>query len=38
MEDGSKMSASTVAATFNTLIFTGNVMDNTFLILKKTTN
>ncbi|PQJ80808.1 SMP-30/gluconolactonase/LRE family protein [Polaribacter porphyrae] len=35
MEDGSEMSGSTVAAPFNDLIFTGNVMDNHFLILKK---
>lgn len=33
MEDGSKMSASTVAAPFGNLIFTGNVMDSHFLIL-----
>ncbi len=35
MEDGSKMSASTVAAPFGDLILTGNVMDDHFLILKK---
>ena len=35
MEDGSKMSASTVAAPFGDLILTGNVMDAHFLILKK---
>jgi len=34
MEDGSTMSASTVAATFGDLILTGNVMDDEFLILK----
>ena len=38
MEDGSSMSASTVAATFGNLILTGNVMDDAFLILKKTSN
>ncbi|KGL58715.1 SMP-30/gluconolactonase/LRE family protein [Polaribacter sp. Hel1_85] len=38
MEDGTRMSASTVAATFNNLIFTGNVMDDKFLILEKTSN
>jgi arylesterase/paraoxonase len=36
MEDGTNMSASTVAAPFNNLILTGNVMDNHFLILKRT--
>lgn len=35
MEDGTEMSASTVAATFGDLIFTGNVMDDNFLILKR---
>ncbi|MCK5401530.1 MAG: SMP-30/gluconolactonase/LRE family protein [Flavobacteriaceae bacterium] len=35
MEDGSEMSASTVAAPFGNLLLTGNVMDNEFLILKK---
>jgi len=35
MEDGSTMSASTVAATFGDLILTGNVMDDEFLILKR---
>ena len=35
MEDGTNMSASTVAATFGNLIFTGNVMDDHFLILKR---
>ncbi len=35
MEDGSKMSASTVAATFGDLILVGNVMDTHFLILKR---
>lgn len=34
LNDGKQMSASTVAAPFNNLIFTGNVMDNHFLILK----
>lgn len=35
MEDGSVMSASTVAAPFKDLILSGNVMDDEFLILKK---
>jgi arylesterase/paraoxonase len=35
MEDGTNMSGSTVAAPFNNLILTGNVMDNHFLILKR---
>ncbi len=35
MEDGTEMSASTVAVTFGNLILTGNVMDKHFLILKK---
>ena len=34
MEDGTNMSASTVAAPFGNLILTGNVMDNHFLILE----
>ncbi|SNR32219.1 SMP-30/gluconolactonase/LRE family protein [Lutibacter flavus] len=34
LEDGSSMSASTVAAPFKNLILTGNVMDNEFLVLK----
>ena len=34
MDDGSAMSASTVAAPFKDLILTGNVMDDKFLILK----
>ena len=38
MEDGSNMSASTVAAPFRDLILTGNVMDDQFLILKRTSN
>lgn len=38
LDDGEKMSASTVAATFNNLIFTGNVMDDKFLILEKASN
>lgn len=35
VEDGSTMSASTVAAPFGNFILTGNVMDDGFLILKK---
>lgn len=35
MEDGTNMSASTVAAPFGDLILTGNVMDDKFLILKR---
>jgi len=35
MEDGTVMSASTVAAPFGNLILTGNVMDDKFLILKR---
>lgn len=35
MEDGTEMSASTVAVPFGDLIFTGNVMDDNFLILKR---
>lgn len=38
MDDGNNMSASTVAAPFGDFILTGNVMDNHFLILKRTTN
>lgn len=38
MEDGTEMSASTVAATFGNLIFVGNVMDKHFLILERSTN
>lgn len=38
MEDGSKMSASTVAATFENLILLGNVMDDKLLILKRNSN
>ncbi len=34
-DDGEKMSASTVAIPFGNLIFTGNVMDDKFLILKR---
>ena len=34
LEDGSEMSAATVAAPFGDYIFTGNVMDKHFLILK----
>ena len=36
MEDGTEMSASTVAVTFEDLILTGNVMDKHFLVLKRT--
>ncbi len=35
VEDGSQMSASTVAAPFGNLILTGNVMDDEFLILER---
>ena len=35
LEDGTAMSASTVAAPFGNLLFTGNVMDDEFLILKR---
>lgn len=35
LDDGSTMSAATVAATYQDLIFVGNVMDQHFLILKK---
>lgn len=35
IEDGSEMSASTVAAPFGNLILTGNVMDDKFLILER---
>jgi arylesterase/paraoxonase len=38
MEDGSSMSGSTVAATFGNLIFAGNVMDEKFLIMERTSN
>jgi arylesterase/paraoxonase len=38
MEDGSEMSASTVAATFGNLILVGNVMDQHFLILEQSSN
>lgn len=34
MEDGSNMSAATVAVSYKDLIFTGNVMDEQFLILQ----
>ncbi len=34
VEEGNEMSGSTVAATFDDLIFVGNVMDEKFLILK----
>lgn len=35
LENGEEMSGSTVAATFGNLIFTGNVMDDEFLILER---
>ncbi len=35
MDDGTKMSGSTVAPTYEDLIFVGNVMDKHFLILKR---
>jgi len=35
VENGDEMSASTVAATYKNLIFTGNVMDDNFLILEQ---
>ncbi len=38
VEDGEQMSGATVAAPFGNLIFTGNVMDDAFLILKRSTN
>ncbi len=38
LNDGTTMSASTVAATFGNLILVGNVMDKHFLILKRTSN
>lgn len=38
LEEGTNMSASTVAATFGKFIFTGNVMDDKFLILKRAIN
>ena len=38
LEEGTEMSASTVAATFGNIILVGNVMDNKFLILKRTSN
>jgi len=38
MDDGKNISGSTVAATFGNLIFTGNVMDDKFLILKRSSN
>jgi arylesterase/paraoxonase len=37
-DDGKKMSGSTVAATYKDLIFVGNVMDEHFLILKRSRN
>jgi len=36
IEDGSAMSAATVAAPFGNLILTGNVMDASFLVLERT--
>jgi arylesterase/paraoxonase len=38
IEDGSLMSGSTVAATFGNLILAGNVMDDKFLIMERTSN
>ncbi len=38
MDDGSKMSASTVAAPFGNIILAGNVMDTHFLVLKRNSN
>ncbi len=38
IEDGSTMSGSTVAAPFGNIVLTGNVMDDNFLILKRTSN
>tara|TARA_R110001592_G_scaffold173622_3_gene412303 strand:- start:626 stop:1675 length:1050 start_codon:yes stop_codon:yes gene_type:complete len=38
MDDGSKMSASTVAAPFGNIILAGNVMDTHFLVLKGNSN
>jgi len=38
IEDGSAMSASTVAAPFGNLILTGNVMDTSFLVLERTSD
>ena len=35
LDDGRKMSASSVAVVYNDYIFAGNVMDNHFLILKR---
>lgn len=35
MNDGEEISASKVAATFDNLIFIGNVMDDKFLILER---
>ncbi len=38
LEDGSNMSASTVAVPFGNLILTGNLMENHFLILERVSN
>ena len=38
MDDGSKMSASTVAAPFGNIILAGSVMDTHFLVLKRNSN
>ena len=38
MDDGSKMSASTVAAPFGNIILAGSVMDTNFLVLKRNSN
>lgn len=35
LDDGERMSASTVAAVYNDYIFTGNVMEDYFLVLKR---
>ena len=38
MEDGTEMSASTVAPTLGNLILVGNVMDEHFLVLERSSN
>ncbi len=38
IEDGSTMSGSSVAAPFGNIILTGNVMDDVFLVLKRTSD
>ncbi|PQJ77507.1 SMP-30/gluconolactonase/LRE family protein [Polaribacter glomeratus] len=38
MDNGAKMSGSTVAAPFSNIILAGNVMDNYFLVLKRNSN